>query len=358
MKNSVLNRIIAAISAIFMPIINIMTAAGITKGFLALFVSLGWIAQDSGTYLICNAISDAFFYFLPVFIAFTAAEQFACDKFTAVAVAGVLLYPKLTQAFEAAEQISFAGIPVTNATYPSSVLPILMAVGFLHFVEKLWKRIIPDVLSGFLVPLLSVIVTSVVTLTVFGPIGTWVGNILASGYTYVYEWSPYVSGFFLGGLAQIMVLFGFHWSLVPIVMLNLALYGEDTILPFFGAAAMAQGGAALAVSFKVKGAACRSRILSAVISAIFGVTEPAMFGVNLPLKKPMLAVCAGGAIGGALTGFTGAHAIAFAFPGLTTLPIYFGDGFWGFLGTCIVGFVIGFVLTMLMKLDTTAIEEK
>lgn len=116
MRNSVLNRIIAAISAIFMPIINIMTAAGITKGFLALFVSLGWIAQDSGTYLICNAIADAFFYFLPVFIAFTAAEQFKCDKFTAVVVAGVLLYPQLTQAFDAAQKINFAGIPVTKVS--------------------------------------------------------------------------------------------------------------------------------------------------------------------------------------------------------------------------------------------------
>ena len=94
-----------------------------------------------------------------------------------------------------------------------------------------------------------------------------------------------------------------------------------------------------------------------MISAVFGVTEPAMFGVNLPLKKPMAAVCAGGAIGGALTGFTGAHAIAFAFPGLPTLPVYFGDGFWGFLGTCVVGFVLGFVFTMFMKLDTTPIEK-
>lgn len=240
MRNSVLNRIIAAISAIFMPIINIMTAAGITKGFLALFVSLGWIAQDSGTYLICNAIADAFFYFLPVFIAFTAAEQFKCDKFTAVVVAGVLLYPQLTQAFDAAQKINFAGIPVTKATYPSSVLPILMAVGFLHFTERFWKRVIPEIISGFLVSLLSIIVTGVVTLTLFGPMGTWFGDILASGYTYVYDWNPYVSGFFLGGLIQIMVIFGFHWSLVPIVMLNIALYGEDTILPFIGAAAMAQ----------------------------------------------------------------------------------------------------------------------
>ncbi len=357
MRNSVLNRIIAAISAIFMPIINIMTAAGITKGFLALFVSLGWIAQDSGTYLICNAIADAFFYFLPVFIAFTAAEQFKCDKFTAVVVAGVLLYPQLTQAFDAAQKINFAGIPVTKATYPSSVLPILMAVGFLHFIERFWKRVIPEIISGFLVPLLSIIVTSMVTLTLFGPMGTWFGDVLASGYTYVYDWNPYVSGFFLGGLIQIMVIFGFHWSLVPIVMLNIALYGEDTILPFIGAAAMAQGGAALAVAFRVQDSACKSRILSAVISAVFGVTEPAMFGVNLPLKKPMAAVCAGGAIGGALTGFTGAHAIAFAFPGLPTLPVYFGDGFWGFFGTCVVGFVLGFAFTMFMKLDTTPIEK-
>lgn len=330
MRNSVLNRIIAAISAIFMPIINIMTAAGITKGFLALFVSLGWIAQDSGTYLICNAIADAFFYFLPVFIAFTAAEQFKCDKFTAVVVAGVLLYPQLTQAFDAAQKINFAGIPVTKATYPSSVLPILMAVGFLHFTERFWKRVIPEIISGFLVPLLSIIVTSMVTLTLFGPMGTWFGDILASGYTYVYDWNPYVSGFFLGGLIQIMVIFGFHWSLVPIVMLNIALYGGRYHTSFhWGRQPWHREGQYWLSPSGYRTLHVKARILSAVISAVYGVTEPAMFGVNLPLKKPMAAVCCRGRYRRGTYGIYRCTCDCICFPGASYIAGLFRGWFLG-----------------------------
>ena len=154
-------------------------------------------------------------------------------------------------------------------------------------------------------------------------------------------------------MIQVMVIFGFHWSIVPIIISNIALYGYDTILPFMGAAIFAQAGAAFAVFFKVKDSECKTR----VVSALFSVTEPALFGVNVPLKKPMVAACIAGAIGGTLAGFTGARAIAFAFAGIPTLPVYMGEGFLGFLGTCILGIVLAFVMTMLIKIDTTPIEK-
>lgn len=356
-KNSMLNRIIEALSAIFLPIINVVTAAGVTKGFLALFVSLGWVESGSGTYIICSSMADSLFYFLPIFIAFTSAKQFGCDRFTAAVIGGLLVHPNITAAFESGVGLDFAGIPVTSVNYPSSVLPILMAVGFLHFVEKFLKKVVPKMLSGFLVPLLSILITGAATLLLFGPLGTWIGDLLAAGYTAAYEWSPQVSGFFLGGLIQVMVIFGFHWSIVPIIISNIALYGYDTILPFMGAAIFAQAGAALAVFFKVKDSECKTRVMSAVVSALFSVTEPALFGVNVPLKKPMVAACIAGAIGGALVGFTGARAIAFAFAGIPTLPVYMGEGFLGFLGTCILGFVLAFIMTMFMKIDTEIIEK-
>ncbi|KAJ51418.1 phosphotransferase system glucose/maltose/N-acetylglucosamine-specific IIC component [Clostridium tetanomorphum] len=162
----------------------------------------------------------------------------------------------------------------------------------------------------------------------------------------------------MGFLIQIMVIFGFHWSLVPLAINNIALYGYDTILALMGPAAFAQAGAAFAVYLKTNNRNLKTVSLSATISAIFGVTEPALFGVNLPLKKPMIFVCIGGAIGGGIAGATGASAISFAFPGLATLPVFLGKGFIGFVLACTVGLIISFLLTFSIKFEDQPIKNK
>ena len=183
----------------------------------------------------------------------------------------------------------------------------------------------------------------------FGPFGAVVGDILAAGYEFVYGLSPVIAGLLLGAVIQPMVIFGFHWSFILISMNNITVNGRDTVLALIGPAVFAQAGAALAVMFKSKDKTFKSICASAALSAMFGVTEPAMFGVNLPRKKPLTAVCIGGGIGGALAGFSGVQAMSFAFPSIAALPVFYGDGFVLYLISCLLAFAVAFLVTMFLR---------
>ena len=217
-------------------------------------------------------------------------------------------------------------------------------------------RILPDLIKGFFAPLICIVVVGLITLFVFGPIGNVIGDGLAAAYEFIYRISPIIAGGILGAIIQPMVIFGFHWSFILVAMNNISVKGSDTILALIGPAVFAQAGAALAVCIKSRDKSFRSICISAVLSACFGVTEPAMFGVNLPLKKPMIAVCAGGAAGGAIAGFSGAQAMTFAFPSLVTLPVFLGKGFGLYVVSCIVGFLTAFLLAMILKYDVVRTE--
>lgn len=349
-KRSLVNIIIDGISGIFLPIVNILSAAGIMKGLLAGAVALEIISKTEGTYTVLNAMADSLFHYLPLLLAFTAARKFGANPFTAVVIGGVMLYPSLTTLFANNEIIEFMGMSIRPVNYPASAIPIILAVGLLVYVERFCVKILPEVIRGFFTPLISVVVVSSVTLLVFGPMGALAGDALADGYRTVYNLSSVGAGMVLGAIIQPMVIFGLHWSLVPLAINNISTGGSDTILALMGPAAFAQAGAALAVFIKAKDKQFRTLSLSASISALFGVTEPAMFGVNLPLRKPMIIVCCAGSIGGGMVGMFGSSAISFAFPGLATLPAYLGDGFGGFLIACTTGFLIALIATLCVKL--------
>lgn len=349
-RRSIVNVIIDGISGIFLPIVNILSAAGIMKGLLAGAVALEIISKTEGTYTVLNAMADSLFYYLPLLLAFTAARKFGANPFTAVVIAGVLLYPSLTTLFDNQEIIQFLGMSITPVNYPASAIPIILAVGLLVYVERFCVKILPEVIREFFTPLISIVTVSAVTLLVFGPIGSLAGDVLAEGYRSVYNLSSVGAGMVLGAIIQPMVIFGLHWSLVPLAINNISVHGSDTILALMGPASFAQAGAALAVFIKAKDKKFKTLCLSASISALFGVTEPAMFGVNLPLRKPMVIVCCAGAIGGGMVGLSGSSAISFAFPGLATLPAYLGDGFVGFLIACTTGFLIALIATLFVKL--------
>lgn len=355
-KKKITDLLIQGISDIIMPVIHLLTAAGIMKGILIILSSMGILSESSDTYLVFNAIADSAFYFLPVLLAITAAKKFHASPFTAVAVAGVLLYPSLTTAMDAAESLRFLGIPMKSVIYHSSVIPILLTVALLHYIEKFFDSHLPELLRSSLTPLFSVVLASLAALLVFGPVGGIIGDGLASVYSVVYAFSPVIAGVILGAAVQPMVIFGFHWSLILIGINNLAVNGYDTVLPLMGTGVFAQVGAAMAVFVKTKRKDVRSNCVSASLSALFGVTEPAMFGINLPLKKPMIAVLIAGAAGGALVGMSGAHAMAFGLPSLVTLPIFFGDGFAMLVAGCVLSMILAFVLTLFMKFDADALK--
>lgn len=356
-KRSLVNIIIDGISGIFLPIVNILSAAGIMKGLLAGAVALEIISKTEGTYTVLNAMADSLFHYLPLLLAFTAARKFGANPFTAVVIGGVMLYPSLTTLFANNEIIEFMGMSIKPVNYPASAIPIILAVGLLVYVERFCVKILPEVIRGFFTPLISVVVVSSVTLLVFGPMGALAGDALADGYRTVYNLSSVGAGMVLGAIIQPMVIFGLHWSLVPLAINNISTGGSDTILALMGPAAFAQAGAALAVFIKAKDKQFRTLSLSASISALFGVTEPAMFGVNLPLRKPMVIVCIAGSIGGGMVGAFGSSAISFAFPGLATLPAYLGDGFGGFLIACTTGFLIALIATLCVKLGPEPVVE-
>lgn len=277
--------LINGILAIFLPIVNLLSAAGILKGILAILTATAVLSTKSETYIVLNAMGDSLFYFLPVMLAYTSANKFGVNPFTAVVISGILLYPDLTQLMEKGNTVHFLGLGLRGVTYHSSVIPIIMATGFLYLVEKALEKVIPELIKGFMIPLISIIVVGFVTLAVFGSIGA---------------------------VIQPMVIFGFHWSFILIAMNNITVSGHDTILALMGPAVFAQAGAAFAVMLKSKNGAFRSVCASAVLSALFGITEPAMFGVNLPRKKPMVAVCIAGGIGGMIAGASKASALSFA----------------------------------------------
>lgn len=350
-KKGIATILIDGISAIFMPIIGLLSAAGILKGLIAILTTSGVLDSSGQTHLVLNAMSDSLFYFLPILLAFTAARKFGSDPFVAVVIAGSLLYPGLTTALEEEQIIYFLGLPLRAVTYHSSVIPIIMACGLLVFVERVLKKCLPKLIHSFMVPLLSIFIVGTVTLFAFGPIGAVIGDVLAGGYGFIYGVSPILAGMLLGAFIQPMAIFGFHWSFILIGMNNIMLNGQDTVLALMGPPVFSQAAAALAVLLKSKDRSFKSICASAVMSALFGITEPAMFGVNLPRKKPLIAVCIGGGVGGILAGYSGARAIAFAFPGLASLPVFFGPGFVLYMAGCGLSMLVTFILTMVLHFE-------
>ena len=348
-SSSLVNKIIDGISAIFLPIVSLLSAAGILKGFIIILTTTNVLSTDSDTYLVLNAMADSLFYFLPILLAYTSAKKFKANPFTAVVIAGILLYPALNTILESGKTIYFLGLPLKGVTYHSSVIPIILATATLGYVERFFDKIFPDLVKSFLTPLLSIVVVGFITLFLFGPLGAIIGDCLASIYELIYSFSPILSGILLGAIIQPMVIFGFHWSFLLVAMNNVAVLGSDTILALIGPAVFAQVGAGLAVLVKSKNPQFKSLCASSILSAIFGVTEPVLFGINLPRKKPMIAVCIGGGVGGAIAGYSGAKAVAFVLPSLASLPVFLGEGFGIYLFSYLVSAVVAFIVTYVFK---------
>ncbi|MDR1773673.1 MAG: PTS transporter subunit EIIC [Clostridioides sp.] len=348
---SAVDKVIDLLSSVFLPIINLMVSVGILKGILELLKVSNVISQGSSTYEILTAMSDSFFYFIPVFLAFTAAKKFKAEPFTAAVIAATLLYPNITNLMTGSEAITFFNIPIKAVSYSASIIPILLAVYFMSYLEKLCKKIIPETFVGMLTPPICILIVVPITLIVFGPIGMYVGSWMAKVYEWLYSLSPLIAGFLIGLVQQIMVIFGLHWGLFPIALNNNAVYGFDTLMPLFGAPIFAQGGAALAVALKAKTKEFKSIAFSASFTTLLGITEPALFSVNIRLKTPMICACIAGGVGSAIAGFFGCRATTFALPALTTLPVFMSKSFVPFLIALGVGFFLAFALTMIVKIE-------
>lgn len=366
-KMNPFNKFIDIISGVFAPTLGVLAATGMIKGFNALFLTLGLISDKSGTYAILNAIGDCLFYFFPIFLGYTASKKFKGNHFIGMAIGAALVYPKITAlaAFGAPVEplytlfnnsilqsnvtFTFLGIPVILVDYSSSVIPIVIAAYFGAKIENRFKKIIPDVVKTFLVPFFTLLVTIPLTFIVIGPITTWASKLLGAGTVGVISLSPILAGILIGAFWQVFVIFGLHWGIIPIAINNLMTLHYDTILTAVLGASFAQTGVVLAILLKTKNKKLRSLAIPAFISGIFGVTEPAIYGITLPRKKPFILSCIAAAIGGGITGFMGTKGWMMGGLGIFAIPSYIGPngmdrGFYGAILSILVSFIVGFLL--------------
>jgi len=337
--------IVEQLSGIFLPVINLITAASIIKSVLILLVSFNVLSPENGIYRIFYAVSDGFFYFLPFFLAVTASRQWKTDLFVTCMIPVAMLYPDILEILENGGKFPFLCFDVPSAIYHSSVIPVLLAAGLLKLIEKPCDLFLPEIIKGFTKPVICMLIVLPFTFLIFGPLGTWIGSGLTKLFFVLYDWNSVAAGAFMGLLIQPMVMVGAHWAIVPIALNNIATQGFDVIMPLLGGAVYGQAGAAFAVALMEKDRETRIMAVQSGFTACLGVTEPALYSINLPRLKPMICGCFAGAFGGALAGLGGNHCISFAFPSILTCVAFAGDGFLFFMLSLLLGLILGFVFT-------------
>ena len=322
-KASILNRIIATMSAVFAPFIYILAAAGILQGCLILINMANSSFSSTGTYEVLSFMSWAPFTFLPIFIAITASKHFKCNAFIAVACCAALVSPtwaEIASRIANGESVRFLGISLAETTYTSSVLPPLFLVWILSYVERFVDKKLPEVIKSLFTPFICMIVMVPLTILVIGPLSDSLATGIANGYNYLYNLAPAVAAAVIGGLWQVVVIFGVHWGVTPMCLANYDLYGMDTFQAFQTMAVIAQAGAVFGVFVKARNKQTKNIALSAGVTGIFGITEPAIYGVNLRFKKPFICGCIAGAIGAVVGSFFNIAYYAYAgLPGLLTV---------------------------------------
>ena len=340
------NKALSTMSKIFAPVVPALAGSGMIKGILAVLSMYymnkhGIDIKTNDTYIIFNAASDAVFYFFPIILAYTAAKVFKASEIISMVLGATLCYPAIVALMGEERAISLFGMAFTKATYTSSVIPIIIAVWVLSYVERLLNKVVPEVIKTIMVPTFILLIMVPSTLLLFGPIGIYIGNGVNFVYQQLMSFSPILCGAFIGGLWCVLVIFGAHKAIIPIAINDVAVNGRQNLLAFAGAANFAQAGAAMGVFLKSKNKSLKTVALSGSITALFGITEPAIYGANLRLKKPMIYAVICGAIGGGVMGYGGAYGIAFANQGLLTIPVYAQAGVMGF-GSYLIGIAIAF----------------
>lgn len=345
-KGSIVNRVIATMSAVFAPFIYILAAAGLLQGCLIIINMINPGFASTGTYEVLSFISWAPFTFLPIFIAITASKHFKCNTFIAVACCAALVSPdwaSIASRIAGGEAVTFLGIGLAETTYTSTVLPPLFLVLALSYLEKFVDKVIPEVVKSLFTPFICILVMVPLTILVIGPVSDGVATAIANGYNALYNFAPVIAAAVIGGFWQVVVIFGVHWGVTPMVLANFDMYGQDTFQAFQTMAVVAQMGSAFGVFLKSKRQETKSVALSAGITGIFGITEPTIYGVTLRFKKPFICACISGAVAAAVASFFNSVYYVYAgLPGLLTVVNAIGAN-----PTSIVGELIGCAIAII-----------
>lgn len=337
-KQNPLSKLFDFISGIFTPILLTITGAGMIKGIVALLVAVGWMGTENSTYIILSAIGDGAFYFLPIVLAISAARKLGSNMYIAAAIGAAILHPTVTTLLGSGEPVTFASLPVVAATYASSVIPIVIAVWLASYVEKAVDKVTHASLKLIIVPTVTLLVIVPLTLIAVGPLGVIIGDGLTGGISWLFENTGLFAGLLLGGTMSLLIITGMHYALIPIMIASIAQLGYDYMIPIMMVANFAQAGSALGVSLRTKNSKLKSLSLSTSITAFMGITEPAMYGVNMRLKKPFIAALIGGAAYGAFLSLFKVKAYVIGgLAGLSGIPMVLGATF----VYSVIGFAIG-----------------
>jgi len=351
-KGTLLNRIIATMSAVFAPFIYILAAAGILQGSLIVINLLFSNFSQTGTYEVLSFISWAPFTFLPIFIAITASKHFKTNTYLAVACCAALVSPTWSEmAAQIADgsTISFLGLSLSETVYTSSVLPPLFLVWVLSYLEKFLNKNINEVIRPLFVPFLSLIIMVPLTLLLIGPVTTMGANGIALGYNFLAENAPMVAGALIGGFWQVVVIFGVHWGVTPMNLANFEMNGQDSFQAYQTIAVIAQIGAVLGIILKTKNKETRRVGVSAGITGLFGITEPAIYGITLKYKKPFIFACISGAVGAIVASFFNPFYFVYAgLPGPLTIVNAISPDYPSSIWGMIIGAAVAIVMPIIL----------
>ena len=307
-KKKPLDAFIGIVTSVFTPVLGMLGACGIIKGLLALFVAVGILDGAGGTYNILYSLSDSLFFYFPIILGYTAAKKFGISEFEGLIIGATMVYPSVLSS-SALDISNIFGIPVimpASGDYASSVIPVICAVAFAGWFEKKYKKWIPDTVKMFALPLITCLVTVCLTFWVIGPVASAASGLIGAAFMAVYRFSPVLMGAVVGGLWQLLVMFGLHWAITPIMINNVQTIGFDTVMVGMFGASFAQVGAVIAIYLKTKNKRLKTLCVPAIVSGFAGVTEPAIYGITLPKKKPFAITCVIGAVTGGILAALGA----------------------------------------------------
>lgn len=357
-KISIGHKALDLISGIFAPVLNVAASISILRGLLAIFIYFNLITANSATYKILYVITDSALYFMPILLAFTAAKKFGASEFIAVILGAALVHPAIISLFNNSNSTNFFGLPVKGTDYSFTFIPVIVGVFLLSKLEKILKKVIHENLKIFLLPAISLVIMVPLTFIVIGPIATIITKAVGIGYTALYTASPILVGILVGATWQALVIKGIHWAVMPIVINNLSLYGVDTLMALMLPASLGQAGAVLGVLLKTKSKNVRKVAKSTIPTGLLGVTESSIYGITLKYKTPFICASIGGAVGGAIAGYSGSATMGYVIPGLLTLPVYFGQGFGGLIIAVGTSYLLAAVLSFITFKDPVEKENK
>lgn len=363
-KKNIIDTIFDTISGIFTPILPAIVGAGLLKGVMALLIALKLISQTNSEYAVLSIIADAPFYFLPFLIAFSAAKKFKTNEFLSVTIAGVIMYPTIIN-YAASKKVTgmnFLGLNIPMINYSSTVIPIILAIWLLSYVYKIIDKIVPSLFKTIITPLVVMLITSILTLVFIAPLGSYAGVYVQEFFAGLFNMAGPFAGMLLGGVMPLIVITGMHYAFLPATFLGFSKVGYDIVLlPMNLVSNMAQAGATFGVAVKSKNKKMKSLAYSTAISAVFGITEPAIYGVTLKLKKPFYAALIGGAVGGGIFGTFVVKAFSFSIPGITALPSYIEKGtknmMFALIGVAL-SFAVAFIMTIAFRFEDNSIREE